>query len=706
MVCALNVGTKPKLKQYILVVLHVLRYIITIIRGFYKKVKIKGGFSPKFILLMVAWLLVISSCNNPWMAGILGINQDNVNSYTVAFNSDGGSLVESQTIIEGYMASKPDAPIRSGYVFANWYSDKELTTVFNFSTPIIADRTLYAKWLRLFTVSFDADGGTPVPEQETVAEGRKVSSPPAMTKAGYSFNGWYNDEAFNDLWIFETDTVKEDLTLYAKWTEVPPGSYNVTFESNGGNSPSDQIVAAGGKASWPPDVTRDGYTLSGWYKEEAFINVWDFDTDIVISDMKLYAKWTRHIYTVTYMDGDTELTALTQRDVAHGNTVTRPTNPIKPGFIFVNWCSDSELSTLYNFDVPITDNKILYAQWNRITYIVKFESNGGNEVLPRTVNEGETAARPDNPTKGGNNFDNWYSDMALAIPYDFAAPVTSSITLYAEWIPPFADINAIAAYLASQPGGGTPDNPVVLYIGLDLENTTQAGSGWRQLLQAIEDAGKYVDLDLSASVMDETEWYFDGPLVPKFDPDYTISTGKDKIVSIALPDTATQIVDGNPSLTGVAFEYFYNLKSFSGAGLTTIGNFAFYNISSLAMSSLPAGITYIGDSTFSGCTGLTLTELPAGVTLLGSNAFYGCTGLTRITLHEYVGTMATDTFNGCTNLALVTCLGATPPGVEYNGSNMFDNTAPNLSIRVPAANVDTYKAASRWSYYANIISGF
>jgi uncharacterized repeat protein (TIGR02543 family) len=40
--------------------------------------------------------------------------------------------------------------------------------------------------------------------------------------------------------------------------------------------------------------TRDGYTFGGWYREAAFINEWDFDTDVVTSDMTLYAKWTRN----------------------------------------------------------------------------------------------------------------------------------------------------------------------------------------------------------------------------------------------------------------------------------------------------------------------------------------------------------------------------------------------------------------------------
>jgi uncharacterized protein (TIGR02145 family)/uncharacterized repeat protein (TIGR02543 family) len=73
--------------------------------------------------------------------------------YTVTFNSNGGSVVPSQTVKSDSMAKKPTNPTKSGYTFAEWYSDTALTAQFNFSTPITAAKTLYAKW-----VVMDIDG--------------------------------------------------------------------------------------------------------------------------------------------------------------------------------------------------------------------------------------------------------------------------------------------------------------------------------------------------------------------------------------------------------------------------------------------------------------------------------------------------------------------------------------------------------------------
>ena len=68
-------------------------------------------------------------------------------TYTVTFNSNGGSAVASQTVEDGSTATKPADPTKSGFVFAGWYSNSSLTTVYNFNSAVNADLTLYAKWV-------------------------------------------------------------------------------------------------------------------------------------------------------------------------------------------------------------------------------------------------------------------------------------------------------------------------------------------------------------------------------------------------------------------------------------------------------------------------------------------------------------------------------------------------------------------------------
>jgi len=68
-----------------------------------------------------------------------------------------------------------------------------------------------------YTVNFNANGGTPAPTPKSIAKGGKVVIPPAMTKTGYDFGGWYSDAACTNQWDFAADTVTGNITLYAKW---------------------------------------------------------------------------------------------------------------------------------------------------------------------------------------------------------------------------------------------------------------------------------------------------------------------------------------------------------------------------------------------------------------------------------------------------------------------------------------------------------
>lgn len=66
--------------------------------------------------------------------------------FTVTFDSNGGSAVPSQKITSGETASRPADPTKGMDTFDGWYSDAELTQSYDFSTPVTANITLYAKW--------------------------------------------------------------------------------------------------------------------------------------------------------------------------------------------------------------------------------------------------------------------------------------------------------------------------------------------------------------------------------------------------------------------------------------------------------------------------------------------------------------------------------------------------------------------------------
>lgn len=85
-------------------------------------------------------------------------------------------------------------------------------------------------------------------------------------------------------------------------------------------------------------------------------------------------------------------------------------------------------------------------------------------------------------------------------------------------------------------------------------------------------------------------------------------------------------------------------------GITSIGDYAFYNCSNLTSITLPESVTSIGDYAFSNCSSLSSMTIPKDVTSIGTSSFYNCSSLTNITIPGSVVGIASYAFYGCTNL--------------------------------------------------------
>lgn len=132
---------------------------------------------------------------------------------TIRFDTLEGSKVEDKTIPYGETLKAIPNPTKEDYIFAGWYYQNK---VFDFSSPIMEDITLVAKWkkdtTKKYTVSFDTDGASKI-EDISVKEGSTITPPNVPTKEGYKFIGWYLEEKEFDF----TKAIKENVKLKAKW---------------------------------------------------------------------------------------------------------------------------------------------------------------------------------------------------------------------------------------------------------------------------------------------------------------------------------------------------------------------------------------------------------------------------------------------------------------------------------------------------------
>ncbi|MCU6791576.1 InlB B-repeat-containing protein [Paenibacillus sp. WQ 127069] len=470
-----------------------------------------------------------------------------LNNYTVTFNSNSGTAVNSQTVGYNNTATTPTPTTRTGYTFGGWYKDSGLTTAFTFTTAITGNTTLYAKWtVNNYTVTFNSNSGTAVSSQ-TVGYNSMATTPTAPTRTGYSFGGWYKDTGLTTAFAFTT-AITGNTTLYAKWT---PNNYTVTFNSNGGTAVSSQTIGYNNTATAPTAPTKTGYTFGGWYKDAGLTTAFAFTTAIT-GNTTLYAKWTLNNYTVTFSSNGG--TAVSSQTIGYNNTATTPTAPTRTGYTFGGWYTDTGLTTPFVFTTMITGNTTLYAKWV-LNYTVTFSSNGGTAVSSQTINQNSTATAPANPTKTGYTFGGWYSDVGLTTPFVFTTAITGNRTLYAKWT-----ANSITVIFNSN-GGTTVSNLPVSYNSTATAPADPVKTGYTF-------GGWYADELLTTpflftAVITEDTTLYAGWATNSYAVTFN-SNGGSSVSSLAVSYNSIATAPANPTKAGHTFEGWY-----TDAGLTT-----------------------------------------------------------------------------------------------------------------------------------------
>lgn len=290
--------------------------------------------------------------------------------YTVSFDTDGGSTVESQTVVTGNKATKPAVnPTKKGYNFVGWYTDNTYTTEFDFENTIITDNTtIYAKFedtsiIRLNGYTFN-----------------KISTLEGLTTGYYVIGGYISNSNEYKYMISDMNTTKS-----FKSSDNPTEFYEIKLKGNSvtiknsknmyiiSNTEKSVSLSEKEKTIFTPVVNADGFKL----KVTGSLN-FQFNPSAKIftsytskqQDLTLFKAQNVKPFYVTFKGPNNE--ELNKEEMLPHQKAPEFEAPNKPGHKFVGWCKEGT-DTIYDFNAEIQEDVVLVAKYEALTPAELFE---------------------------------------------------------------------------------------------------------------------------------------------------------------------------------------------------------------------------------------------------------------------------------------------------------------------------------------------
>ena len=350
---------------------------------------------------------------------------------TVTFNGMGCEYLSQEEKEVTFDEAYGDLPTttRTGYKFLGWFTEENdgqeirSDTIENITE---VNQMLYAHWTpNIYTVSFEANGGTTDSEEKNVTFDKGYEELPEPEKSGYSFLWWYTTD--NGYEVISEDTqvkIPRGHILYAQWNIV-----TITFDPMGGEAEfSSMNVSYGESYAELPSATRTGHTFDGWFTSENGTNEVTNGTKTNVVDHTLYAHWSINNYTIEFIFDNG--TAPETRVLDFGTPIDYPEDVERIGYTFVVWDMNN-ITRVPDHDVSIT------AIWNANTYSVTFRTSKGDEEITFTKEvtyDGVYGDLP-SPTKKGHTFSGWYinSTESGQITQESIVTTPNNHTLYEHW---------------------------------------------------------------------------------------------------------------------------------------------------------------------------------------------------------------------------------------------------------------------------------
>lgn len=290
--------------------------------------------------------------------------------YTVSFDTDGGSTVESQTVVTGNKATKPAVnPTKKGYNFVGWYTDNTYTTEFDFENTIITDNTtIYAKFedtsiIRLNGYTFN-----------------KISTLEGLTTGYYVIGGYISNSNEYKYMISDMNTTKS-----FKSSDNPTEFYEIKLKGNSvtiknsknmyiiSNTEKSVSLSEKEKTIFTPVVNADGFKL----KVTGSLN-FQFNPSAKIftsytskqQDLTLFKAQNVKPFYVTFKGPNNE--ELNKEEMLPHQKAPEFEAPNKPGHKFMGWYNEAT-GAKYDFTTELSEETVLVAKYEALTPTELFE---------------------------------------------------------------------------------------------------------------------------------------------------------------------------------------------------------------------------------------------------------------------------------------------------------------------------------------------
>ncbi|WP_314912552.1 InlB B-repeat-containing protein [Stomatobaculum longum] len=441
------------------------------------------------------------------------------NSYPIQYTTNvnpasrTASAAVNPNTVTSYKVTDPNITIQPmtwpGYTFDGWYDNQLFTgmpvSTLLTSTAPVGNKHYYAKWTaKTYPLTYRLNDSATQPANNPDAGFISYTAEDAdhtfgaPTRPGYTFLGWFTDQALTTAAPATLVTAQGDTNptvLYAKWSAPLP--YSITYVLNdttpAGHPASNPATNPGGFDVTDPTInlqapTRTGYTFLGWYADAGLTTPISSINPASAVNYTVYAKWSApNAYNVQWTLNDTVpagLTAanpnasLTSYTVEDADYTLRPAT--RTGYTFENWYDNAALSgtpvtTLRTMDA---EDKHYYAKWgNALSYPITYVMNDSatspaSAVTPNSYTVEDADFALGIPTRNGATFQGWYDNAAFS-----GTPITTlhtadaeAKTYYAKWQLANYSINY---NLNPGTGIGTPTNPASNVPSFTVDDAVQ-----------------------------------------------------------------------------------------------------------------------------------------------------------------------------------------------------------------------------------------